>query len=408
MYLVYLLGIYAYQLLINLVAPFNKKAMLLKNGRANWKNTQIALKGNNSQTLAWFHCASLGEFEQARPVLEKYKTLHPEHKILLSFFSPSGYEIRKNYPHADYIVYLPADTSSNAAQFIAIWKPSIAYFVKYEFWHHYTLELKKNNIPLVSFSSIFRENQVYFKLYGGFFGAILKRFSMHFVQDELSAQLLKSIGIENVKMAGDTRFDRVIEICKQAKEIELARLFTQNNENTLVIGSAWHQDMEVLLPIINNETIQLKYIIAPHEIHENEIQELISKITSGKAIRYSQATSENVLDAKVLIIDNIGMLSSLYKYGTIAYIGGAFGKGLHNILEAATYGMPIIFGPKYTKFNEAKELIAAGGAFSINNTQEAQSRLVNFLLNKEVLVHTSQISYNYVIQKGGATEVILG
>jgi len=386
-----------------IAALFHPKASAFIKGRKDiLKRVETSFR-DNKQPLVWIHCASLGEFEQGRPLIESLKKEFPAIKIFLTFFSPSGYEVRKNYPHADLITYLPWDTRDNAEQLVALANPVLAVFVKYEYWFHYTSALKSKNIPIISISSIFRKDQLFFKSYGGFYRNILKNFTHFFVQNDVSLRLLRSIGIQQSSLAGDTRFDRVYEIVKNGEEIPIARNF-KNGEKAFVVGSCWPEDFEVLTSFINENAI--KFIIAPHEISEHFIAEM-EKSIHVKSIRYSQAHDKDLDDYQVLIIDNIGMLSRLYRYGEFAYIGGAFGKGLHNILEAACYGVPIFFGNKnYQKFQEAVDLINHGGAFEVKNYNDLKSKYEmlyipeNFLLACEVTKH-------YVQENLGATEKIM-
>ncbi|HYF70709.1 MAG TPA: glycosyltransferase N-terminal domain-containing protein, partial [Ohtaekwangia sp.] len=364
MVIFYNLSIWLVTILIKLASPFNAKAKLFVAGRRKIiKKTQQLFAGNTSKVV-WFHCASLGEFEQGRPVIEALKSEFPTVKVLLTFFSPSGYEVKKNYEGADYILYLPWDTRYNAKKFIETTKPVLAIFVKYEFWYHYTHVLKDRGIPVISISSIFRPDQFFFHFLGGFYRGILKQFTYFFVQNDSSVKLLHSIGIQHCEQAGDTRFDRVYQIVNQAKEIPIAKRF-KAGQKVFVAGSCWSEDMEVLIPMINDQ--RLKFIIAPHEISETFISS-IEQSLMVKSIRYSQAEGKDLEDYSVLIIDNIGLLSRLYGYGEFAYIGGAFGKGLHNILEAACYGVPILFGNRnFQKFQEATDLINRGGAFEVGD-----------------------------------------
>jgi 3-deoxy-D-manno-octulosonic-acid transferase len=401
----YTLSIWLLQLLYRIATIFHPKARLFVNGRIGiFEKLKAALRENKSP-LVWIHCASLGEFEQGRPIIESLKKQNPSLKILLTFFSPSGYEVRKNYAHADYIFYLPWDTAHNAKQFINITRPSLAIFIKYEFWHNYTRELKKNSIPIISASSIFRPDQIFFKWYGSFFRDILKRFTHFFVQTQQSIELLRQIGITQTTLAGDTRFDRVFEVTQQANEIEIARTF-KGNEKTIVVGSLWPEDLEVLAPLINEHRHSLKFILAPHEISERFITQ-IEQSVNVKTIRYSQA-SENPEAYSVLIIDNIGMLSKLYRYGEFAYVGGAFGKGLHNILEAACYGVPIFFGNKnYQKFQEANELIMRGGAFAIGDYTDLKMNFELLINRPESFLLACEVTQSYVKENLGATTKIV-
>lgn len=405
MKLLYQLSLLFYQWLIALVSPFNVKAKQFRDGRINIFNKIQAAMASNNAPVAWFHCASLGEFEQARPVMELFKLKNPDYKICLTFFSPSGYELRKNYAGADWIFYLPVDSAANAKRFVDLVKPSIALFTKYEFWYFYLKTLHEQQIHIYSFSAIFREKQVFFKPYGAFYRSFLQYFDHIFVQDETSLQLLQSIGIDKVSVAGDTRFDRVAEICANKKDIPLVQKF-KGESLCMVIGSSWPQDMEVLLPLMNNATIQLKYIIAPHEIHDSEITALMIKI-GKKSIRFSEANENDIHQFEVLLIDNIGMLSSLYQYGEMAYVGGAFGKGLHNVLEPATFGMPVFFGPNYVKFNEAIQLIKVGGGFSISSSEALESMVKKMYHDELYRNQVSQISRNYVLQHTGGSKLIV-
>jgi len=334
---------------------------------------------------------------------------YPAYKILVTFFSPSGYEIRKNYLGADFIFYLPADTPQNAKKFINIVKPSIVFFVKYEFWRNYLTELEKEHIPVISFSAIFRPNQLFFKSYGGFYREILTKFKHILVQNQESFDLLKSIDIQQITLAGDTRFDRVKQIVDAKKDIPIAERFKANRQ-ILIVGSAWQNDMEVLIPLMNllKSDSNLTFVIAPHQIHQEEIMAWKKQIEL-KSICFSEVKNDTKLtDYQVLIIDNIGMLSSLYQYADFAFIGGSFGKGLHNILEAATFGMPIFFGNKaYHKFQEAVDLVKQGGAYAIESTDDL-GEILNVLRSNEVKKkETDKISQNYVLQNIGATEKVM-
>ena len=349
----------------------------------------------------WFHAASLGEFEQGRPVIEQLKREKPETKILLTFFSPSGYEIRKNYAGADIVSYLPLDVPGNAWYFVNLVKPSKAIFIKYEFWPNYLLALQAENIPVVSISAIFRPEQVFFKDYGKWYKKLLLTFQHIFVQDKFSKELLQAHGINNVTVAGDTRFDRVYDLYQQAKQLPLVEEFVKGAEKVIVAGSTWPKDEELLVQYLRLHP-DVKLIMAPHEVHNSHIAE-ISKLLDGKFVRYSDATAENVKSTNCLVVDIIGILSSIYRYANVTYIGGGFGVGIHNTLEAAVYGLPVVFGTNYQKFREARELIAIGGAFSISNyvTLEAQFDL---LLKDN---NAGKIAGEYVKSNTGATEMIL-
>lgn len=354
----------------------------------------------------WFHCSSLGEFEQGRPVMEKLKARNPELKIVLTFFSPSGYEIRKDYAGADYVFYMPADTKVNAADFISLVNPQKVFFTKYEYWHHYFHELKKEEIPLYMISAIFRPSDRFFKWYGGFFRSMLKCVTRFFVQDTLSAQKLNEIGFANATIAGDTRFDRVVALAKHAKEIPVARQFSER-QKVLVAGSTWSDDEKVLADALGSLETQLKLIIAPHEINDSRIAE-IKRIFSGfRVLQFSMSANSDLNAFDVLLIDNIGMLSSLYRYGSAAYIGGGFGKGIHNILEAAVYGIPVLFGPTYSKFIEAKELIKCGGAFSIASAGGLRLQLDKIYSDNGENHQFARAASDYVQSNSGATDKII-
>lgn len=394
-----------FSLLIKPASLFNHKIKAFVTGRQSVFRELETKVGVSKTPLIWVHCASLGEFEQGRPLIEAFKTGFPAYKILLTFFSPSGYEVRKNYDKADHVLYLPMDTPGNARKFVEITKPVLAIFIKYEFWYNYCHELKRQHIPLLSVSSIFRKDQIFFQPYGKFFRKILANFSHFFVQTDTSVKLLKSIGIDHCTQAGDTRFDRVYQVVKQAREIPVAKKF-KGTEQVFVVGSCWPEDLDVLIPFINEKSYGLKFIIAPHEISESFIQQIEGSL-QAKCIRYSQAEELNLDEYQVLIIDNIGMLASLYRYGEFAFVGGAFGKGLHNILEAACYGVPIFFGNRnYEKFAEANDLIMRGGAFEISDYPDLKAKYEminvpqNFLLACEVTKH-------YVEENVGATEKIM-
>ncbi len=397
---IYNVVINLYWIIILIVANFNKKAALFASGR---KTMPINFNPSKKEVI-WFHCASLGEFEQGRPVIEAFKNNFPDIAILLTFFSPSGYEIRKDYAYADLVCYLPMDTPGKALKFIELVNPSLCVFVKYEFWHNYLRILQQKAIPIISISTIFREEQIFFKNYGGFFRKLLSRFDHLFVQNEASSKLLKSIQINNVTTTGDTRFDRVLQLCNRVKPIQFIEEFKAGN-SLMVIGSSWPEDMEYLIPFINAHA-QMKFIIAPHEITPSHLTKIESGI-NGKTLRYSTLDPATVNNAQVLIIDNVGMLSSLYQYGEFAYIGGAFGKGLHNILEAATFGLPIFFGNKnFNKFQEAVDLVNLGGAFTIKNEKELVTKFKK-LGESAVWQQASDISKNYVTSNTGATTTIV-
>ncbi|GHA72049.1 3-deoxy-D-manno-octulosonic acid transferase [Pontibacter akesuensis] len=366
--LLYDIGLKAYETGMALAAPFNQKAKLMRQGRERQFDKLREALQINKEPLVWFHCASLGEFEQGRPVMEAFREASPKYKILLTFFSPSGYEVRKNYPGANYIFYLPLDSASNARQFLDIVQPKLAVFVKYEFWHYYLLELQQRQIPILSISAIFRQEQVFFKPYGAFYRNILQRFTHIYTQNKSSLELLQRINISHASIAGDTRFDRVLQTAASVKTIPKVEAFAAG-QLVFMVGSSWPVDIDVLLPLIQKYSASIKFIIAPHEVNAASINTVMKTVGAG-AIRFSEASEASVARYGVLVIDNIGMLSSLYSYGTYAYIGGAFGKGLHNTLEAAVFGLPLFFGPSYGKFQEAKDLVELGCAFPVNSSEE--------------------------------------
>lgn len=386
---------------MRLVSPWNQKARLWLKGRKQfpvipWKDKTI-----------WMHCASLGEFEQGRPLLEALKKQYPNYKIALSFFSPSGYEVRKNYAGADQVFYLPMDNILHAKKLIAILDPALVIWVKYEYWYYYLNELKKRKIPVLLVSGIFRQNQPFFKWYGDIWKKMLGCFQQLFVQDEGSITLLESIGInENVVIAGDTRFDRVIAIAEKNDPVAHIAAFIGNNK-VLVAGSTWDEDEIELLHFVKTRP-DIKFIIAPHEIFEENLADVKKEFTN--AIFYSALVKDNSIgiDAHVLIIDNIGILAKLYQYSTVSFVGGGFGQdGVHNVLEAAVYGKPVVFGPVYEKFAEATGLVECGGAYSASGPLELD-KLLNRLFNNEEEIRKSGLAArNFVSEHTGATQKIL-
>lgn len=382
----------------------NKKARLWITGRKNW-HKKLKQWQRGDSPVYWFHAASLGEFEQGIPIMETMKTRVPECKILLTFFSPSGYEIRKNYKNADFVSYLPLDTPYNARKFISTASPRAVFFIKYEFWYFYLRQLKNNNIPVYLISGIFRPEQIFFRWYGSWYKNHLRAFNRLFVQDQVSSDLLKGINIHNASITGDTRFDRVASTARQVREISLAHEFTVNSV-CIVAGSTWPADEVLLAAYINTSPPTVKFIIAPHEIHEAHINRLVQLFTRA-SIRYSQATDHNIKGKQVLIIDNIGMLSSLYHYGQIAYIGGGFGKGIHNVLEAAVFGIPVVFGPNHQNFREAIGIIKTGGGFSVTTAEELLETINKLITLPEFYEHTAKNAKEYIASNIGATARIL-
>lgn len=405
MKLLYNIGLKAYEKAIALAAPFNRKAKLMLEGRERQFERLKQAMTLHQGPVAWFHCASLGEFEQGRPLMEAFKEAFPNYRILLTFFSPSGYEIRRNYSGAELIFYLPLDSAANAERFLDITRPAIAFFVKYEFWHYYIQAMHNRGIPVISVSAIFRQSQPFFKPYGRFYKNILQRISHIYTQNAASEKLLHSIGIKHTSIAGDTRFDRVLQTAATVKAIPVVSAFAQQHK-IFVIGSSWPADMDLLFPLIQQYRQEIKFIIAPHEIHEQEITRLQDKLGKG-TIRFSQANTSDAGNYNVLIIDNIGMLSSLYSYGTYAYVGGAFGKGLHNTLEAAVFGLPLFFGPKYEKFQEAKDLVKLGCAFPVQHTAELLAAFKVVHESAEVSRCITNTEKQYVQKQAGATQKII-
>lgn len=405
MNVLYNLTIFAYSILIKLASPFNLKARQIQEGRQR-VFTELPLKINHKRPIIWVHCASLGEFEQGRPLIEAIKKQHPSYQICLTFFSPSGYEIRKNYELADYIFYLPADTKANAQKLIDLVNPEIVFFVKYEFWFHYINELKNRNIPLYLISSIFRENQLFFKnsYWGKWYRKMLFQFEHLFVQDHQSVKLLHGIGLNNVTKAGDTRFDRVAEIAINGKMLPLVEKF-KGNHQLVVAGSTWKPDEELLIEYIHAHPT-IKFIIAPHETKKGNVDRLISALKTP-VICYTQATEATITDQQVLIVDTIGLLSSIYRYADLAYIGGGFGVGIHNTLEAAIFGMPIVFGPNYLKFNEATSMVKLKVAYPVTNYAELKEVLEPLLSDGEKRENIAQQCTHFTGQNLGATQTIL-
>jgi len=403
MTLVYNIGIALYSCLISLLTPFNNKAKLLNEGRK--RTAQQLSKLSIDGKVVWIHAASLGEFEQGRPIIEAIKAKHPGYRVVLTFFSPSGYEVRKNYELADHVLYLPSDTKRNAMRFINAINPEKVFFIKYEFWYHYLKTLKDKKIPVYGVSMIFRKEQSFFKWYGSWFRKMLSAFNKFYVQDEVSGSLLKTIGLDNYSVAGDTRFDRVRDIANESKDFDLVRQFVGDSKRVIVAGSTWAPDEDILIDYIQNVNKDVKLIMAPHEIHKEHIEQIESKLN----VQYLKYTSplDNPEDAKVLIVDTIGMLSAIYKYGQVAYIGGGFGKGIHNTLEAATYAMPVFFGPNFKKFKEARDLIEFEGGYSLKDKEAFISQLEIFWQDEVLLKKVSKNAGDYVQKMCGATEQIM-
>lgn len=401
--MIYNLVIYLYVSAVRLAALFNKKVSAMVKGEKDAFSV-LQRRMDPKAKYIWFHAASLGEFEQGRPLIEEIRKRYPEYKILQTFFSPSGYEVRKDYKGADVVCYLPLDTPAHARRFVELAHPCMAFFVKYEFWKNYLTELERRRIPVYSVSSIFRPGQLFFRWYGGTYRRILKCFTHLFVQNQESVELLKRIGITNTTIVGDTRFDRVLEICRQARELPMVELFKGENL-TMVAGSSWAPDEDIFIPYFN-EHPDMKLIIAPHVISETHIEEIIHKLRRP-VVRYSQITEDKARQADCMIIDCFGLLSSIYRYGEIAYIGGGFGVGIHNTLEAAVYGIPVIFGPNNQKFMEAQGLKQAQGGFEIHSAADFNPLMDKFRTDYGFLDKSGKKAGNYVRNNAGALEKIM-
>ncbi|MCQ2296996.1 MAG: 3-deoxy-D-manno-octulosonic acid transferase [Bacteroidales bacterium] len=405
MRILYSIGMCCYQAGIKTASLFGHiKAKQMKNGwRMVWPELEkLQLQKND---VAWFHASSLGEFEQARPVIEAFRKDHEGWKIVVTFFSPSGYEVRKNYPLADYTCYLPIDTAANARKFVKMVNPKKVFFVKYDFWFNYMREIKKCGAEMVIFSTIFRDNQYFFKWYGGWFLRQLKGFDHMFVQNEQSVTLLQNHGIERCSIAGDTRFDRVSDITKAAKRFPEIERFI-GDSTVLMAGSSWEPDEENLYRYADKRQDSFKLIVAPHMIHEEHLTKIESLFGKERCVRYTQLTEQDS-NKQILIIDTMGMLAAMYRYATVAYIGGGFGQGIHNILEALTFGKPVVFGPRYQKFKEARDIIEQGGGKSYTQKEELDSILDTWLADATEYQKASAICTHYVESNIGATKKIL-
>lgn len=397
----YTIGIYLYMLAVKLAALFgHKKAeRLIEGHREIFSSLEKGIKEGND--YVWFHASSLGEFEQGRPLIEKFRATHPEYRVVLTFFSPSGYRSARNYQQADVVCYLPFDTPANVRRFLNIVNPKMVFFVKYEFWLNYLSALKKRNIPTYIVSSIFRKEQVFFRWWGGFYRKALHCFTHLFVQNESSKELLASIGVKNVTVVGDTRFDRVAKIAEQAHLLPLVASFVEDGKKIFIAGSSWGPDEDVYISYFNR-TPGWKLIIASHEVNEERIKQIEEQVR-GLCVRYTQATIEEVRSAKCLIIDCFGLLSSIYRYGTVAYVGGGFGVGIHNVLEAAVYGIPVFFGPNNYKFQEAQQLKACGGGIEISSRAEFEEKIAAMDKDSSVIENAGDAAGKYVSQNAGAS-----
>lgn len=405
MHFLYNLIIVIASFLLKITALFSPKMQLFVSGRKTVFET-LSNKIQPADKTIWIHAASLGEYEQGLPIIEKLKEKHPSHKIIISFFSPSGYEVRKNNTIADATVYLPLDSKSNAEKFIAHTHPDMVFFIKYEFWINYLDVLKKQNIPTYLISGIFREKQLFFKWYGGFYRKALNTFTYFFLQNESSKVLIEKLGFTNVVVSGDTRFDRVAAILEKNNQIDFISKF-KNQTTTVVIGSSWPKDEELLTNYINTTDEEVKFIIAPHNIKTDQIQQLKASIHK-KTILYTEMEGKNLSDYDVFIIDTIGILTKIYSYADIAYVGGGFGQpGVHNILEPATFGVPIVIGSNFSHFAEAISLVALQGCISISNATELKTALDNLINNTTLRQETGAICSQFIQENTGATATIL-
>lgn len=397
----YSLAIYLYMLCARLAALFNRKARLLVRGqRATWHQLR---QQAGQEGYVWFHAASLGEFEQGRPLMERLRREHPEKKILLTFFSPSGYEVRKNYEGADLVCYLPFDTPLNARRFVRLVRPEAVFLIKYEFWRNYIDVLHRRHIPIYSVSSIFREGQVFFRFYGRNYARCLRRITHFYVQNEHSRQLLARLGVTAVTVANDTRFDRVIDVRRAARPLPLAETFAKG-ARVIVAGSSWAPDEDLLIPYFNTHP-DVRLILAPHVVSETHLKEIEDRL-QRPAVRYTAATPETAAAAHCLIIDCYGCLSSLYRYATVAYVGGGFGVGIHNVPEAAVYGCPVLIGPNNGKFREAQELLANGGCREVHDTADFTQTIDLLLSDADELARAGRAAGEYISSNAGATDLI--
>lgn len=405
MKLIYNFSIYVYAALIRVASIFNPQAKQFLTGRRGQFRKMKAAVGASDEVV-WFHCASVGEFEQARPVIEVFKKSYPNYKILLTFFSPSGYELRKNYELADYVFYLPMDKAANARKFINIFHPRLAIFIKYEYWFNYIDEIYKAGIPLFFVSAIFRSQQHFFRFYGGWFRKQLRKVTWFFIQNETSDRLLSQIGIQNYELSGDTRFDRVLKVLDSPFELPEISLFKGNNE-LLVAGSTWPPDEDILLSYLNGKPKNFKLLLVPHKIDENHIAEIMKKFDGFSPLRYSQSKEKKLSESSVLVMDKMGLLSGLYRYADLAYVGGGFGVGIHNLLEAAVYGLPVLFGPNHEQFQEANDLLALGGGYCVKNTKNFQDITDHLRNDSTSYKRASAASKGYVRENSGATGKVI-
>lgn len=402
MKLLYNICIAIYAALIRFAALFNKKAQLWCDGRKGMTERMREAIGG-ADNIVWIHVSSLGDFEQGRPLVDYVKTNFPDYKILLTFFSPAGYEVRKNYPNADYVFYIPADTRREVRRFLDVVNPKVVIFVKYEFWLNMLGELRKRNIRTFIVSAIFRRKSIFFNPFGGIWREALRTFETLFVQDEHSKALLAEIGVENVEVAGDTRFDRVLAIADKAERVDVVEQF-KGDKRLFVAGSTWGPDEDILLPLIN-ENPDMKFVVAPHEMDESRIERLMREVKGG-AVRYTQL-SDDFANKQVLVLDTVGILSRVYGSAEWAYVGGGFGAGIHNTLEAAVYGLPVAFGTKYRKFKEACDLIELGAGCSVRSAEELKAWFDELKSDNDYLARISALAKVYVGQHRGATKRIV-
>ena len=400
----YNIAISLYLLAIKLAGLFNKKVKLMCQGHKQVFDI-LRQKRDKESSYLWFHAASLGEFEQGRPLIERIRKQYPQYKILLTFFSPSGYEVRKNYEGADIICYLPLDTPRNVRRFLDLARPSMAFFIKYEFWQNYMKALQHRGIPTYSVSSIFRPNQIFFRWYGVTYRKVLTRITHFFVQNEESVRLLASCGLTNATIVGDTRFDRVLEIFQAAKQLPLVERFKGDCRKVLVAGSSWQPDEELIIDYFNRHP-EMKLIIAPHVVNDNHLAWIEGKL-NRPSMRYTKALGADLSRVDCLIIDCYGLLSSIYRYGEVSYVGGGFGVGIHNVLEAAVYGIPVLFGPNNQRFREARQLLAEGGAFEIHDATDFHATMDHLFTDEVFLAQSGERAGHYVSDNAGAADAVL-
>ena len=400
----YNLGILGYYLLLKIVSIRNEKARKWIEGRKDiFKRLQETI--TPGERILWFHASSLGEFEQGRPVIESIRKLKPEYKILLTFFSPSGYELRKDYKFADYIFYLPLDTKRNAARFIDIVRPEKVFFIKYEFWYNFLTQLKEEGIPTYIFSALFRPSQIFFKPWGKWYLKAIATYEHIFVQNQESFDILHKFGFINVSLSGDTRLDRVGEIADAAPRLDKLEIFC-GSQKAIIAGSTWKEDEDLFIPYLNKSQSGQKFVIAPHEVTPQSLERVCSALEKPYAF-YSTASPEELINAEVLIVDGYGYLVSVYRYGMLAYVGGGFTSGIHSTLEPAAFGLPVIFGPDYQKFQEAHDMLSLGAATCINNYEELEMQIDGYRSNPEKLLYDSAIARGYVNKNRGASKEIV-